>query len=69
VTENPTQHEIPLEPGDRVEFPGYGVGIVEAVTVTFLWITWPKVGQSMTHYTSEILPHLRRVPESETDTQ
>ena len=68
MAENPTSDRVPLKPGDRVEFPGYGVGVVEAVTLTFLWIAWPKVGRSMTHYTTEILPHLRRVPESETDT-
>lgn len=68
MSENPTSSQVLLKPGDRVEFPGYGVGVVEAVTVVFLWITWPNVGQSMTHYTSEILPHLRRVPASETDT-
>ncbi len=64
MSENPTLGTPPLRPGDRVEFPGYGIGVVEAAGPMFLWIDWPEIGESMRHYTTEILPHLRRVTES-----
>lgn len=47
-----------LKVGDRVSFPGYGVGVVETVSGPIVWIRWEN-GGLLRHYLADLAEHLR----------
>lgn len=47
-----------LKVGDRVLFPGYGVGVVETVSDLFIWIRWEN-GGLLHHHAADLAGGLR----------
>lgn len=46
-----------LKVGDRVSFPGYGIGVVESVG-PIVWIRWDN-GGLLHHHLSDLAKHLK----------